>query len=64
MKTVIAQTESEAGRIDLNFEKIKKCIIKAKEENADLIIFPEYSLTGYPFGDILRIKTAKAVFQL
>ena len=54
MKTVIAQTESEAGRIDLNFEKIKKCIIKAKEENADLIIFPEYSLTGYPFGDILK----------
>ena len=54
MKTVLAQIDSEAGRLDLNFEKIKINILKAKEENADLIIFPEYSLTGYPLGDILK----------
>ncbi len=51
-KTVLAQIDTIAGDISLNTDKIVNCIKKAQSENADLIIFPELALMGYPFGDI------------
>ena len=51
-KVVLAQINTIAGNISYNEEKIINCIIQAKEQNADLIIFPELALMGYPFGDI------------
>ncbi len=51
-KIVLAQIDTIAGSIKYNCEKIMDCIVKAKKNNADLIIFPELSLMGYPFGDI------------
>ncbi len=51
-KIVIAQIDTIAGNIEYNSKKISECIIKAKDNNANLIIFPELSLMGYPFGDI------------
>ncbi len=52
MKTVLAQIDTIPGDISSNAEKIREYIKKAKEDKADLIIFPELSLMGYPFGDI------------
>ena len=52
-KIVLAQIDTVTGDIENNTKKISDCIIKAKNENADLIIFPEFALTGFPFGDIL-----------
>ena len=51
-KVVLAQINTIAGNISYNEEKIINCIIQAKKQNADLIIFPELALMGYPFGDI------------
>ena len=51
-KIVLAQINTIAGNISGNAEKITECIEKAKSQNADLIIFPELALMGYPFGDI------------
>ncbi len=51
-KIVLAQINTIAGDINYNAEKIISCIEKAKSHNADLIIFPELALMGYPFGDI------------
>lgn len=51
-KIVLAQIDTIAGNIKYNAEKIQNCILKAQENNADLIIFPELALIGYPFGDI------------
>lgn len=51
-KIVLAQIDTIAGNINHNSQKIIDCIIKAKQNNADLIIFPELALMGYPFGDI------------
>ena len=51
-KIVLAQINTIAGNISGNAEKITDCIEKAKAQNADLIIFPELALMGYPFGDI------------
>ena len=52
-RLVLAQIDTIAGNIKYNAEKIINCINKAKENNADLIIFPELVLIGYPFGDII-----------
>ncbi len=51
-KTVLAQINTIAGDITYNSKIIIESIKKAKEQNADLIIFPELALMGYPFGDI------------
>ena len=57
-KIVLAQINPIAGNIEYNSQIIKENIKKAKEEKADLIIFPELALMGYPFGDIfMRHKT-------
>ena len=53
-KIVLAQINTVAGDIGNNKKKIIDCINKAKENNANLIIFPKYVLTGYPFCDILK----------
>lgn len=52
-KIVLAQIDTIAGNIKYNKEKIIECIEKAKNENADLVIFPELALIGYPCGDII-----------
>ena len=45
------------GDIGDNLEKIKKAILKAYENKADLIIFPECALTGYPPRDIAGLDS-------
>ncbi len=47
MKICGAQTHPVKGDIQLNIENHKKLIAQAVEQKADLIIFPELSLTGY-----------------
>ena len=62
-KIVLAQINTVAGDIKNNKDKIIKCISNAKEINADLIIFPKFALTGYPFGDILKRHCSIFKFQ-
>lgn len=47
MKICIAQTQSLKGKIQENIQNHLKFIGKAIELNADLIIFPELSITSY-----------------
>ncbi len=56
MKIAIAQINTKVGDIHGNASKIKKFIEKAAKLNADLVIFPELSLTGYPPKDLLGNK--------
>jgi len=51
IKIAIAQISSKLANIDANLEKHLSYIEKAKDENADIIIFPELSLTGYSVKD-------------
>ncbi len=51
-KIFLAQINTIAGDIKNNTQKIADCIKTAVEQNADLIIFPEYALSGFPLGDI------------
>jgi predicted amidohydrolase len=47
MKICVAQTHPVKGDIEANIENHKKLIAQAVQQRADLIIFPELSLTGY-----------------
>jgi predicted amidohydrolase len=50
-KVALAQIRCGRGEKTQNLEKIEKTVAKAKKHSADLIIFPELSLTGYKVRD-------------
>jgi hypothetical protein len=52
MKLAIAQIEITPARPDLNFQKIKDYVEKAKYQKADIVIFPELSIPGYLISDM------------
>jgi predicted amidohydrolase len=52
MKAAIAQINSVLGDLNKNIDRHIECCNKAIEDNADIIIFPELSLTGYSVKDI------------
>lgn len=47
MKIALAQIASEIGDIAVNINRHARAIEQAAKQNADLVIFPELSLTGY-----------------
>lgn len=52
MKAAIAQINSVLGDLNKNIARHIECCNKAIENKADMIIFPELSLTGYSVKDI------------
>jgi len=53
LRLYLAQINPTVGDIEGNYRLILSHIEKAKENNADLAIFPELALTGYPPEDLL-----------
>jgi predicted amidohydrolase len=51
IKVALAQISSKRENKKENLQKIEELTIKAKEQAADLVIFPELSLTGYVLHD-------------
>ncbi|MFQ5583699.1 MAG: NAD+ synthase, partial [Calditrichia bacterium] len=49
----LAQINTLVGDLEGNFEKIVRFTKEAKEKGADIIAFPELSITGYPPEDLL-----------
>jgi len=70
LKIALAQTNFLVGNIDANVNNIIKTAQHARDElGADLIVFPELTITGYPAEDLLLradfIAAANnAVYQL
>ena len=52
-KVALAQLNATVGDIDGNTEKTIEYIKTAREKGADLVIFPELTITGYPPKDLL-----------
>jgi len=52
VKVAIAQTSCKVGDKKNNIEIMRKGIRQAKEKTADLVVFPELSLTGYVCKDL------------
>ncbi len=49
----IAQINSSVGDLDANAQKIIATIQQAKNKGAELVVFPELTITGYPPKDLL-----------
>lgn len=57
MKIALAQLNTHIGNFEKNISSITDKIKEAKEKNADLVIFPEFSVPGYPPLDLLEHKS-------
>lgn len=54
MKIAIAQRNYHIGNFDSNIEKIKESIRRALQEEAELVLFSELAISGYPPRDFLE----------
>ncbi len=52
MRVALAQIDPTVGDIDGNSAKVAEWIGRAREEGADLVIFPELCIPGYPAEDL------------
>src|SRR5919201_3496554 len=53
MRLALAQLNTVVGDLDGNRDKILRALEEAKSANADLVLFPELAVTGYPPEDLL-----------
>jgi len=53
MRLALAQINSVVGDIDGNARHVVAWLERAREANADLVLFPELVVTGYPPEDLL-----------
>lgn len=54
LNLALAQTATKLGDVQSNLEKHLDFIKQAKAQKADLIVFPELSLTGYVLQDLVQ----------
>jgi NAD+ synthase (glutamine-hydrolysing) len=54
MKIALAQINPTVGDIAGNLKKIKQFAARAKRRGADLVVFPELCVTGYPPRDLVE----------
>jgi NAD+ synthase (glutamine-hydrolysing) len=53
LRVAMAQVNSTVGDLEGNVAKIRKFLADAKKRQADLVVFPELAVTGYPPQDLL-----------
>ncbi|HSK17397.1 MAG TPA: NAD+ synthase [Gaiellaceae bacterium] len=53
MRLALAQIDTVVGDLDGNRDRIVARLEEAREANADLVLFPELAVTGYPPEDLL-----------
>ncbi|MDP9475825.1 MAG: amidohydrolase, partial [Actinomycetota bacterium] len=64
MRVALAQIDCSLGDIDKNLSRAKEVLAQARDEGADLVVFPELSLTGYSLGQVsdevsLRVQSER-----
>jgi NAD+ synthase (glutamine-hydrolysing) len=53
MRIALAQINTVVGDLDGNRDRIRGRLAEAKDRGADLVVFPELAVTGYPPEDLL-----------
>ena len=53
LNLVLAQTNTALGDVQANLDKHLNLLAEAKKQAADLVVFPELSLTGYVLQDLV-----------
>jgi NAD+ synthase (glutamine-hydrolysing) len=56
MKIAIVQMNATVGDIQGNSDGIRRAMVQAREQGAELAVFPELCLTGYPPRDLLGVR--------
>jgi NAD+ synthase (glutamine-hydrolysing) len=56
MKIVLAQQNYHIGNFEENLRKILEAVRRAKQEGAELVVFSELSVCGYPPRDFLEFE--------
>lgn len=56
MKIALAQLNYHIGNFEGNVEKIKQAILKARDHQADIVVFAELAICGYPPRDFLEFS--------
>ncbi len=69
LRLALAQINTRVGDIEGNVEKITRRIAEAREAGAELVLFPELAVTGYPPEDLLLkehflVAAGEAVLEL
>ena len=69
IRIALAQINPTVGDLKANKTKISDCVRKAYAQQADIVIFPELALTGYPPEDLLLkehfiLENLKLISQL
>jgi NAD+ synthase (glutamine-hydrolysing) len=69
MKIVLAQQNYHIGNFEKNTQKIIAAIEEAKQQHADLIVFSEMCVCGYPARDFVEFhdfidKCYQAIFEI
>jgi NAD+ synthase (glutamine-hydrolysing) len=67
MRLALAQINSVVGDIDGNAARITDWLERARADRADVVLFPELAVTGYPAEDLLLrpgfVRAAKAAVE-
>lgn len=63
LKIALAQLSFSVGAIETNAQKIIKQAKQAKQDGADIIVFPELCLIGYPPEDLLLRESLNSRVQ-
>ena len=63
MRIGLAQVNSVVGDLDGNRDRILERLEEAREAEADLVLFPELAVTGYPPEDLLLRPSFVAAAQ-
>jgi NAD+ synthase (glutamine-hydrolysing) len=53
LRVALAQVNSRVGDLEGNARKLRDWIARARDAGAELVLFPELALTGYPPEDLL-----------
>ena len=53
-RIAMAQINTTVGAFEKNLRTMETFIQKARAKKADLVVFPELSITGYPPKDLLE----------
>jgi predicted amidohydrolase len=56
MRIAIAQQNYHIGNFDANLAKLLQGVTQAREQGADIVVFSELSVCGYPPRDFLEFR--------
>ena len=61
IRVTLAQVDCTLGDVHANLERAAAVLVQARDEGADLVVFPELSLTGYSLGQVPEDTSLEAV---